>query len=479
MVMKRAILTMGLAALMMTVSAQVNTYIVKTRTAQQKAAAQQAAVNEAASQTTDENTPTDFISQNFKFYSLCDWKEGMKFMVMPEKYDLIVRTFSDAATGKEVSSMSLRHKIMIYRGHTVSADGHSRLNFFCQDENKMYYFEIPNGSFDDYCYGKLGVPTLAYLGDVDIAKEKLMGKKLYTKGTIYRVDTEYDGDGYREVKMPKDLSVTVTQVGVGSRSFPVKIIVEDENGNEFYQTFALSKTNSGMRDDEFIMDSLKHTFYASFELQDAIMAVNRDFSTYIGKTIHTMQPTKMITKGDGKDRTVNVPKMTTFRVDQAQRRPGTPYVTLQLTEMESRRLYYLDVLFTHPDDLAERNVKLEDYFGYIFAMGEGAERKTTQEARAAIRQGRVIIGMSEEEVTLAMGEEPNEKVMGSNGKHDWIYYRSKGKSLFIHFGRDGRVEAYETGTTKTTTTKKTSAKKSSAKTAKQNWKNGKGTPLEN
>ena len=478
--MKRAILTMGLAALMMTVSAQVNTYIVKTRTAQQKAAAaQQAAVNEAASQTTDENAPTDFISQNFKFYSLCDWKEGMKFMVMPEKYDLIVRTFSDAATGKEVSSMSLRHKIMIYRGHTVSADGHSRLNFFCQDENKMYYFEIPNGSFDDYCYGKLGVPTLAYLGDVDIAKEKLMGKKLYTKGTIYRVDTEYDGDGYREVKMPKDLSVTVTQVGVGSRSFPVKIIVEDENGNEFYQTFALSKTNSGMRDDEFIMDSLKHTFYASFELQDAIMAVNRDFSTYIGKTIHTMQPTKMITKGDGKDRTVNVPKMTTFRVDQAQRRPGTPYVTLQLTEMESRRLYYLDVLFTHPDDLAERNVKLEDYFGYIFAMGEGAERKTTQEARAAIRQGRVIIGMSEEEVTLAMGEEPNEKVMGSNGKHDWIYYRSQGKSLFIHFGRDGRVEAYETGTTKTTTTKKTSAKKSSAKTAKQNWKNGKGTPLEN
>ena len=475
MVMKRAILTMGLAMLMMTVSAQVNTYIVKTRTAQQKAVeAQQAAINEAASQTTDENAPTDFISQNFKFYSLCDWKEGMKFMVMPEKYDLIVRTFSDAATGKEVSSMSLRHKIMIYRGHTVSADGHSRVNFFCQDNNKMYYFEIPNGSFDDYCYGKLGVPTLAYLGDVDIAKEKLMGKKLYTKGTIYRVDTEYDGDGYREVKMPKDMEVTVTQVGVGSRSFPVKIIVEDANGNEFYQTFALSKTNSGMRDDEFIMDSLKHTFYASFELQDAIMSVNRDFTTYIGKILHTMQPTKMMTKGDGKDRTVNVPKMTTFRVDQAQRRPGTPFVTLSLTEMESRRPYYRDVLFTHPDDLAERDVRLDDYFGYIFAMGEGAERQTTQEARAAIRQGRVILGMTEDEVTLAMGEEPNEKVMGSNGKQDWIYYRSKGKSLFIHFGRDGRVESYNTGAT---TTKKTTAKKSSAKAAQQRAK--KGTPIEN
>jgi hypothetical protein len=468
MVMKRAILTMGLAMLMMTVSAQVNTYIVKTRTAQQKAvAAQQEASNEAESQA-DENAPTDFISQNFKFYSPCDWQEGMKFMVMPEKYDLIVRTFSDAATGKEVSSMSLRHKIMIYKGHTVSSDGHSRMNFLCQDENKMYYFEIPNGSFDDYCYSKFGVPTLAYLGDVDIAREKLMGKKLYTKGRIYRVDTEYDGDGYREVKMPKDLSVTVTQVGVGSRSFPVKIIVEDENGNEFYQTFALSKTNSGMRDDEFIMDSLKHTFYASFELQDAIMAVNRDFATYIGKIIHTMQPSKMMTKGDGKERTVTVPKMTTFRVDQAQRRPGTPFVTLSLTEMESRRPYYTDVLFTHPDDLAERDVKLEDYFGYIFAMGEGAERETTQEARAAIRQGRVIIGMTGDEVTLAMGEEPNEIKTTANGKKDWIYYRSKGKSLFVHFGRDGRVESYNTGAT---TTKKTTSKKGAAKTKK-------GTPIE-
>ena len=474
MVMKRAILTMGLAMLMMTVSAQVNTYIVKTRTAQQKADAAQQQQQASIAAQADENAPTDFISQNFKFYSLCDWKEGMKFMVMPEKYDLIVRTFSDAATGKEVSSMSLRHKIMIYRGHTVSADGHSRLNFLCQDENKMYYFEIPNGSFDDYCYGKLGVPTLAYLGDVDIAKEKLMGKKLYTKGTIYRVDTEYDGDGYREVRMPKDLSVKVTQVGVGSRSFPVKIIVEDDNGNEFYQTFALSKTNSGMRDDEFIMDSLKHTFYASFELQDAIMSVNKDFATYIGKIIHTMQPSKMLTKGDGKERTVNVPKMTTFRVDQAQRRPGTPFVTLSLTEMESRRPYYRDVLFTHPDELAERDVRLEDYFGYIFAMGEGAERQTTQEARAAIRQGRVILGMTEDEVTLAMGEEPKEIISASTGKTDWVYYRSKGKSLFVHFGRDGRVESYNTGAT--TTTKKTTSKKSSAK---KNWKSGKGTPIEN
>ena len=36
--------------------------------------------------------------------------------------------------------MTLRHKIMIYKGHTEGADGHSRINFLCQDNNKNYYY---------------------------------------------------------------------------------------------------------------------------------------------------------------------------------------------------------------------------------------------------------------------------------------------------------------------------------------------------
>ena len=473
--MKRVILLAVSAMMLSTVSAQENSYIVKTRSA--KKSSVQTTANGMEAEQKEEETAKDFISQNFKFYSLCDWKEGMKFMVMPEKYDLIVKTFCDAATGKEVSSMSLRHKIMIYKGHNESADGHSRMNFYCQDNSKMYYFEIPSGTFDDYCYGKLGVPTLAYLGDVDIAREKLVGKKMYTKGTIYRIDTEYDGDGYREVKIPKDREVTVTAVGVGSRSFPVKIIVEDAEGNEFYQTLALSKTNSGMRDDEFIMDSVKHTFPGSFELQNVIMAVNKNFASYIGKVIHNQYPTKMMTKGDGKDRSVTVPKMTTFRVDNASAQAGSPYVMLQLTETESRRPYFKEISFISPEESPDRNLGMEDYFGYVFAMGEGIARETTPAARAAIQQGRVIFGMSEDEVTLAMGEEPNQIVKGNNGKYDWIYYRSKGKSLFIHFGRDGRVESYNTGATASAKKKGSTAKRGSAKAAKQSWKDGKGTPL--
>jgi hypothetical protein len=223
----------------------------------------------------------------------------------------------------------------------------------------------------------------------------------------------------------------------------VKIIVEDELGNEYYQVVAMSKTNSGMRDDEFIMDSLKHTFYGAFELQDAVMKVNRDYKTYIGQIIHNKYKTEMITKGDGKERHVTIPKMMSFKVDNTLAMPNSPYVTLTLTEVESRRVFYKDVTFTNPVGNPNARTKEDEFFGYLFALGEGLDRETTQAARAAIQQGRVIVGMSEDEVILAMGEEPTSKENTSDGKYKWLYQRSSG-ILTIKFGRNGRVESYVT-----------------------------------
>ena len=472
--MKRAILTTGLAMFLMTVSAQENSYIVKTRNAKKKVAVENLLTDSTTVE--EEETANDFVSQNFKYYSLCDWKEGMKFMVMPEKYDLVVKTFTDANTGKEVSSMSLRHKIMVYKGNSESSDGHWRINFLCQDNNKAYYYEIPSGSFDDYCYGKLGVPTLAYLGDVDIAREQLMGKKLFTKTRFYRVDTEIDGDGFRETIQPTNKEVTVTAIGVGTRSFPVKIIVEDELGNEYYQVVAMSKTNSGMRDDEFIMDSLKHTFYGAFELQDAVMKVNKDFKTYIGQTIHNKYKTEMITKGDGKDRYVTIPKMMSFRVDNTLAQPNSEFVTLTLTELDSRRVFYKDVTFTNPAGKPNARAKEDEYFGYLFAMGEGQARETSQAARAAIQQGRVIVGMSEDEVILAMGEEPSRKESASDGRYMWLYLRSTGY-LTVTFGRNGRVESYTTPAQNNSKKAQTRRKTTTKAKADDEWKSRNGTPL--
>ena len=145
------------------------------------------------------------MGRNFRFYSMCDWKECMRFMVIPEKYDLLVSTFRDATTHKEVGNGYLRHKIMVYKGHEDMPNGRVHINFFCEDENRDYYYELPYGTFDDYCYGKMGVPTLAYLGDVDKARELLVGKTLLTRTQNFRVDTEYDGDGYRDITIDKNI----------------------------------------------------------------------------------------------------------------------------------------------------------------------------------------------------------------------------------------------------------------------------------
>ena len=403
--------------------------------------------------------PADFMGKNFRYISMCDWKDGMRFMVIPEKYDMLVNTFCDASTDKEVSSSRLRHKIMVYKGHQDMANGRVHVNFYCEDDKKNYYYELPNGTFDDYCFGKMGVPTLAYLGDVDKARELLLNQVMLTRTEFFREDTEYDGDGYKEVRYPKNKVVTVKAVGVGTRSFPVKIIVEDEDGNQFYQNVAMSKINSGMRDDEFSIDNEKFLFQGSFDYTGGEMAVSSDIKSYLNQTVHTKVSTGMSSKGSGKVRDVKVPRFTGFIIDEINPVKDSRYYTLTLRETETRRIYYKDVLFKEEDLMELRDASKDDYFGYIFGMGEGALRNTSLETRTAIREGRVIPGMSEDEVLMAVGE-PYQKVTDSNGVREWLYARSNGVLLVVQFNGKGKVSKAGGRAVKTNAT---SGKKSGSK----------------
>lgn len=427
--MKRLLLFACMAVTMLTLQAQ-NSYIVKTK-----------GVKKTAKVTTNGNGTTaegeqkeeaqDFIGKNFKYYSLCDWKEGMKFMVLPEKYDMVVNTFCDAATDKEVSSNRLRYKIMVYQGHSETDDNHSRINFLCQDDNKKYYYQIPNGTFDDYCYGKLGVPTLAYLGDVDIARSLLMGKSLYTKATLYRVDTEQDGDGFKEVSVPKNEEVKVVAVGVGSRSYPVKIIVADKKGNEFFQNVAMSKTNSGMRDDEFIMDKAKFTFYGSFELVDANEAATGKYAKYIGREVYTKYKTKM-ENAEGKK--VDVARLSSFKIEKVQSTSNSNYCKLTLKSLASGAVFTKMVTFVNENVAGDIDGMKEDYYPYLFGNGKGMGN-IPQAHRAMIQQGKVGVGYTKAEVRMAKGE-PNRTAASSNGAEDWIYTEL---GQIVKFSKAGKV----------------------------------------
>lgn len=425
--MKRFLLSAGLSVIMLAATAQ-NSYIVKTKGARKAATAQN---GQGSGSEAEEKKAHDFVSDNFKFHSLCDWREGMRFMVLPEKYDLVVNTFCDAATGKEVSSGRLRYKIMVYKGHDEAPDGHARIHFVCEDDSMAYYYQVPNGTFEDYCYGKLGVPTLAYLGDVDIARTKLMGAKLYTKATLYRVDTQMDGDGYEEMTVPLNEEVTVKAVGVGSRSYPVKIIVEDRKGRQFYQNVAMSKTNCGMRDDEFIMDNAKFTFNGSFELIDAKVTATGEYARYIGKPVYTKYATTMT---NAEDKNVRIARMSSFTIEKILAQDNTNYVKMTLKSTASGAVYTKRVTFVNENVAGDIDGYKEDYFHYLFGQGSAGLNKVPASHRKMIQQGRVAAGFTKEEVRMAKGE-PNRTASASNGRVDWIY----NNGTIVKFNSAGKV----------------------------------------
>ena len=276
----------------------------------------------------------------------------------------------------------------------------------------------------------------------------------------------------------KDMEVKVTAVGVGTRAYPVKIIVEDRDGNEFYQNVAISKTNCGMRDDEFIMDNAKYLFANSFELVDDIMAVNSyNYRAYIGRVVHTKFPTTMLNEATKKIQ--NIPRMIGYQIEAINPHKNDTKFTVKFKNTILGSYFYKDVTLDQKSisgTSKDFEQDPDDYFSYLFAPGPGKKIETTEGSRGMIRMGHVGVGFSEDEVMLAAGE-PDEVQHGENGLYTWIFKRSNNKLLLVDFNGSGVVEKTST---KDAPKQKTTAKRrttSSKKRSSTSWKSGKGTPL--
>jgi hypothetical protein len=420
--MKRILMMTVMAVMAMTLQAQENNYIVKTKQAKKTA---KVSTPEAEAAEEQEEEPKDFLEKNFHYYSMCDWKEGMRFMVIPDKKDMVIKTFGDSITGQMVSSLKLRHKIMVYKGRDENHKGlHERINFTCEDDGKTYFFEVPTASFDDYCLGKLGVSTLAYLGDVDIARQLLKDTTLFTVAKEYYVDTELDGDGYDIITdVPEGTEVKVVAIGVGTRNFPVKIIVADKDGREFYQNVAISRTNSGLRDDEYgISNMIIHTFKGAFELPADNMAASSLYKKYVGQEVFTLYSTTM---ESAQGKTTSVARLSTFRIKDIRAQRGTNYVKMTLTGTGSGREYVKQVTFKSESVIGDIAGQHEDYFFNLFATGNPLKLEGVKKEHIAdIQKSMVRVGYSENEVKLALGE-PTGK--GQEGNYYTWTYKHPGK----------------------------------------------------
>ena len=416
--MRRLLTLMLMAAVMTTASAQENKYIVKTKGAKKVTVTEpQTAV---ADSTAQKEEPEDELSRYFRYVSMCDWGTGMRFMVIPDKKDMVIKTFAEAETGKMVSNLSLRHKIMVYQGHENTGGLHEHVNFRCEDDGKNYYFEVPTASFDDYCFGKLGVPTLAYLGDVDVAIEYFKDKTLFTLADEYYVDTELDGDGYEVITDVKEgTEVKVVAVGVGTRNYPVKIIVADEKGREFYQNVAISRTNSGMRDDEFQISNKKiHSFRGAFELPADNMAASAAYKKYIGLEVFTMYPSVF---NDASGKPVNMGRLSTFKIVDVRAQRASHYVKMTLRGLGSGKTYTKQVTFVSHDVSGDIAGTHEDLYDNLFTVGNPLDIPGVDKAHLAdVQRGIVRAGFSEAEVKLALGE-PTQRGDVGNDLYSWVY----------------------------------------------------------
>lgn len=399
--MKRIWTMMLVAVVMTTASAQENNYIVKTKGAKKVVVEQ--AQPEATDSTAQEEEPQDELARYFRYVSMCDWGSGMRFMVIPDRKDMVIKTFADAETGMMVSNLSLRHKIMVYQGHEHTGGLHERVNFRCEDNGKSYYFEVPTASFDDYCYGKLGVPTLAYLGDVDVAREFFKDKTLFTMADEYYVDTELDGDGFEVITDVKQgTEVKVVAVGVGTRNYPVKIIVADDKGREFYQNVAISRTNSGMRDDEFEISNKKlHAFRGAFELPADNMAASSVYKKYVGQVVFTKYSSVF---NDDHGKPAKVARLSTFKIEDVRAMRGTHYVKMTLRGLGSGKTYTKEVTFVSHDVSGDIDGTHEDLYDKLFGVGNPLNMSgVKKEHMADLQKGIVRAGFSEQEVKLALG----------------------------------------------------------------------------
>jgi hypothetical protein len=276
---------------------------------------------------------------------------------------------------------------------------------------------------------------------------------LYTKTKLYRMDTEYDGEGYQEVLVDQDMVVKVVAVGVGTRNYPVKIVVEDNAGNQFYQNVTMSRTNCGTRDDEFEGDEARFLFNNSFELQDDIMSISsRNYKIFVGKVVHTKIPVKMLNEVTNKQQAI--PRLAEYRIESITPHKGDDMATVKLKNTTLGTFFFADCYL----DQYKSEAHPEQFFGLIFAPGAGKKVVTSEASRAMIRAGHVGIGMSEDEVQMAAGE-PDKVENGQGGQYFWIFKRSNDKLLYVEFDGSGIVKKTSVKDMEERTGKKKKSKK--------------------
>lgn len=408
MIKRKRIWAAFIALTAITVYAQ-DDYLVKTTTGQQN---------------TVGSEEERFVTNNFPYYSICDWKAGQKFMVVVEDRYGFIPTLKSYTGEREIANSKMQHKILSFQGtEEIETESYIGANYFSRfifdSENEKYYHEVKQRNVNDICGNnpRALIHNLVYLGDVDIARELLVGKTLYMKVTKAQVGNGRADAGSREVNIPINMEVTVSAVGAGTRECPVKIVFEDTNGNSYFRNVLFSKTNSGLLDSDLVGPHLDKCFSNVFSFSDKGLKTNDDIrSKYVGKTVYPKRHIE-VAGHDGSLQTLLrytplIIKEMTFVA------PGT-MVTLKVADKNGQE-YLAEVDLKY--DIFIRN---ENYINDTFGVGDLRNQYPgiSEENWVMLSKGEVKTGMTKKECQLALGS-PIQIVANMNTDFEtWYYHR--------------------------------------------------------
>lgn len=380
-----------------------------------------------------------FITANFPLQPLCKWTPGMKFMFIPSSRDMFLPTLSTYETEKGVDNSVLKHKILTFTGteeiaRKISNDTNYNTRFIFEYEGEKYYYEIKNMHLDEICLKtpRAGINGLVYLKDVDTAKELLIGKTIFIQSETARVDDANNYSGYRDVSVPVNMEATVTAVGVGSQTCPVKIVFKDTQGKSYFLEVALSRTNSGMDINDFQGENRMKYFpnaisFTNKNLSNIVSLKNR----YIGLTVY---PKKVLTalravslENKQMESRVHLSRYMVLNIKDIRLTPPGS-VGVLLLEDKNGTLYEMEADLKY-DVITRNDNYIEDLFGL-----EDIHKKypgITDKRWEIISRGDLELGMSTEECRLSIGDPIEIQVKKDNRFETWFY---NGKTLDFENG---------------------------------------------
>ncbi len=371
-----------------------------------------------------------FVHDNFPMQMMCNWMPGLKFMFLPEARDMYIPLFNSYATKKDVSSGSLKGKIFEFVGtEEKTADIHVGTSyttwFIFNCDSTKYYYEVKGMPLDEICVKnpRASIPGLVYLGDVDMARELLIGRTFYTKAATARVDDANSYSGWREVNLPENTRVTVTNVGVGTKMAPAKILFEDANGKSYFLEVALSRTNSGMDIVDFQADRKMKYFANAFSFNDRnVNTIESIKKRYVNMPVYPRQTIPVMGSFGGEGTSgssVHLLRYTSLRIKDLKTSPPATLVTLLLEDVNGHT-YSVEA-----DLRYDVVIKNENFIDDLFAFGDIRKRYPyiTEEDWKMIAMGEVKAGMTTDECRLALGNPTQVEIKKDSRFEAWIYPR--------------------------------------------------------